>query len=203
MKLRSITLLNVLLLLSFCAAAQNDKDSVEVDSRIFTKAEVEAEFPGGLEGWRNFLVKSLNADVPGNNGAPAGMYTIIARFIVKKDGTLSDVKLENSQGYGMDEEVIRVIEKSGKWTPAIQNGRSVNAYRRQPITFYVQDDAFELTTAATFTFYTGVENELTVTADKVTGGTYFTAANFYYELDKDLNNALKNVNKAVEASPKA
>jgi TonB family protein len=167
MKLRSITLLNILLLLSFCAIAQNDKDTVEVDSRIFTKAEVEAAFPGGLEGWKRFLVKNLKPDVPVKNGAPAGLYTIVARFIVKKDGTLSDVKLENSQGYGMDEEVIRVIEKSGKWTPAMQNGRSVNAYRRQPITFYLQADAFELTTATSFTFYTGVENELTVTVDKV------------------------------------
>lgn len=147
--------------------AQNNGDSVEVDSRIFTKAEVEAAFPGGNEGWRNFLVKNLNADVPGNNGSPAGLYAVIAKFIVRKDGTIDDIKLENSVGYGMDEEVIRVISKSGKWIPAQQNGRNVNAYRRQPITFAVYTDAFDLTTTTPFTFYTGVENELTITADKV------------------------------------
>lgn len=167
MKLRSVTLLCILSLVSFCAAAQTNEDSVEVDARIFSKVEQEAEFPGGLEGWKKFLIKNLNAEVPGNNNAPAGMYTIIARFIVKKDGTLDDVKLENSQGYGMDQEVLRVITKSGKWIPAVQNGRPVNAYRRQPITFAVYTDAFELTTATPFTFYTGVENELTVSADKV------------------------------------
>jgi len=45
--------------------------------------------------------------------------------------------------------------------------------------------------------------EQAVSADKVTARTYFTAANFYYDLDKDLNKALVNVNKAVEADPKA
>jgi hypothetical protein len=45
--------------------------------------------------------------------------------------------------------------------------------------------------------------EQAVSADKVAARTYFTAANFYYELDKDYNKALSNVNKAVEADPKA
>ncbi len=38
----------------------------------------------------------------------------------------------------MEDEAIRVIKRGPKWTPAIQNGRNVNAYRKQPITFVVQ-----------------------------------------------------------------
>jgi hypothetical protein len=45
--------------------------------------------------------------------------------------------------------------------------------------------------------------EQAVSGDKVSARTYFTAANFYYEMDKDYNKALSNVNKAVEADPKA
>jgi hypothetical protein len=37
----------------------------------------------------------------------------------------------------MEEEAIRAIVKGGKWLPAIQNGRQVKAYRKQPITFVV------------------------------------------------------------------
>jgi len=40
----------------------------------------------------------------------------------------------------MEEEAVRVIKKGPKWTPAIQNGRQVNAYRKQPITFQVQSE---------------------------------------------------------------
>jgi len=45
--------------------------------------------------------------------------------------------------------------------------------------------------------------EAAVGADKVSPNTYFAAANFYYDLDKDLNKALQNVTKATDASPKA
>jgi hypothetical protein len=47
------------------------------------------------------------------------------------------------------------------------------------------------------------QTENALKADKVSGNTYFTAANFYYEMDKDYNKALNAVNKAIEASPKA
>jgi periplasmic protein TonB len=35
---------------------------------------------------------------------------------------------------------MRVIRKGPKWTPAIQNGKIVKAYRRQPITFIVSEE---------------------------------------------------------------
>jgi Gram-negative bacterial TonB protein C-terminal/GldM C-terminal domain len=170
MKLPSITVLSILMLASFCAAGQNNKDSAEVDDRVFTKVEEEASYPGGNEGWRKFLEKNLNADVPLKNNAPAGLYPVIARFIVGRDGNISDVRTESIVGYGMDEEVIRVIKKSGKWVPAIQNGRPVNAYRRQPVTFLVEPADFDLRTASPYIFFTGTENELTVSADKVKPG---------------------------------
>jgi protein TonB len=36
---------------------------------------------------------------------------------------------------GLREEAVRVIKKSGKWTAAIQNGRQVKSYKKQPIVF--------------------------------------------------------------------
>ena len=40
---------------------------------------------------------------------------------------------------GLREEAVRVIKKSGKWVPALQNGRYVKAYRLQPVVFKVVD----------------------------------------------------------------
>ncbi len=45
--------------------------------------------------------------------------------------------------------------------------------------------------------------ETALSADKVNPNTYFTAANFYYDLDKDLNKALANATKAAEANANA
>ena len=109
------------------------------ENKIFTKVEVEAAFPGGEGAWQNYLKKTLNASTPVDNGASGGKYTVIIKFVVSKDGSLSDVKCENDPGFGMCDEAIRVIKKTRNWTPAIQNGRNVNAYRRQPITFLVEE----------------------------------------------------------------
>jgi hypothetical protein len=35
---------------------------------------------------------------------------------------------------------IASIKRGPKWKPAIQNGRNVKAYRRQPITFKLQEE---------------------------------------------------------------
>ena len=108
------------------------------ENKIFNKVEVEAAFPGGDAAWRNYLQKNLNADVPVENGAGEGTYTVIVKFVVSRDGSLSDVSCESDPGHGMCAEAMRVIKKTRNWTPAIQNGRNVNAYRRQPITFQVE-----------------------------------------------------------------
>jgi periplasmic protein TonB len=106
------------------------------EGKIFTSVQVDAAYDGD---WNNFVKRNLNADQPAENGAPAGKYTVIVKFVVSKDGSLSDISCENDPGYGICEEAKRVIKKTKNWVPAIQNGRNVNAYRRQPITFLVED----------------------------------------------------------------
>ena len=104
---------------------------------LFTREEKEAEFPGGEKGWRTFLERNLNPDVPVNRKAPPGIYQVSVMFIVEKDGSITDVTALTSYGYGMEEEAIRVIKKGPKWIPAVQYGRKVKAYRKQPLTFAV------------------------------------------------------------------
>lgn len=117
-----------------------------VDS-VFRKVEIEASFSGGDRAWRSYLERNLNASVPVDNKAPEGNYTVVVQFIVDKEGTISDIKPLTNHGYGMEQEVIKVISKGPKWTPAIQDGKAVKAYRRQPVTFAVISDlAFRLST---------------------------------------------------------
>ncbi len=114
-----------------------DSGQIKTDS-LFTRVEREASFPGGQAGWIGYLQKNLDADIPVRSGAPAGTYQVIVKFIVSKDGSISSVIAETKHGYGMEKEVIRIIEKGPAWIPAIQYGRKLNAYRRQPVTFVVQ-----------------------------------------------------------------
>ncbi len=109
----------------------------EDENKIFDKVEIEAEFPGGDSKWRQYLERNANGQVATDNGAPEGTYTVVVQFVVDKEGNISDVRSLTNHGYGMEEEAIRVIKKGPKWNPAIQNGRKVKAYRKQPITFQV------------------------------------------------------------------
>lgn len=112
---------------------------VDDEGKIFNKVEVEAGFPGGDAAWRRYLQNNLDANTPIDNGAQEGTYQVIVRFVVSKDGSISDVQAETKHGFGMEAEAIKVIKKGPRWTPALQNGRHVNAYRRQPITFVVSE----------------------------------------------------------------
>ncbi len=148
--MKPIPVLLLMALLSFgTIRAQNvpppppvSADSIKDLNVIFSKVEVEASFPGGDEGWRQYLMKNLHPDnivdlVKFPRGKKTLKQTVIVKFIVNRDGTLRDISAENYDQVDpyCAAEAIRVIKVSPNWIPAYQNYRKVNAYRRQPITF--------------------------------------------------------------------
>ncbi len=111
---------------------------VKIDS-VFSRNLQEADFTGGENAWRDFLRRTLNASTPANNNAPAGKYLVLVSFIINEDGHVSDIVPLTNPGYGTVPEVIRVINASGLWVPAIRYGRPIKAYRKQPVTFLVDE----------------------------------------------------------------
>jgi len=111
----------------------------DTDDKIFTKTEVPAEFPGGSKAWGDFLKQNLKVPDPSIYNTPSGTFTVVVRFIVYKEGYISDIVAETNVGYGMEQEVIRLITSSKNWIPAKQNGYIVKSYKRQPVTFYIDN----------------------------------------------------------------
>jgi protein TonB len=109
------------------------KDEEDYD-RLFTKVEIESSYPGGTQAWQRYLNKNLRFPDEAINNEIQG--TVLVQFIVDRDGNVSEVQAVGGpdQG-GLRDEAVRVIKKSGKWTPAVQNGRNVKSYKKQPITF--------------------------------------------------------------------
>jgi hypothetical protein len=113
------------------------------------KVEIEASFPRGkkvkieisvadsIDNRIKFLEKNLDPGVPIRNKAPEGTYTVIVQFVSDKEGNVSDARPLTAHGYGMEEEVLRLIKKSPRWIPATQNERMVKTYRKQTVTFRV------------------------------------------------------------------
>ncbi|NML19272.1 TonB family protein [Pseudoflavitalea sp. G-6-1-2] len=98
----------------------------------FMKVEIESEYPGGTAAWQRYLYKNIRYPQDAQDSEIQG--TVMVQFIVDKEGNVSDVEAIS----GPEElraEAVRVIRKSGKWIPAVQNKNKVKSYKRQPIGF--------------------------------------------------------------------
>jgi protein TonB len=61
------------------------------------------------------------------------------RFIVEKDGQLSNFTIDKGAGYGMDEEAVRVLKLAKPWKPGMQNGRPVRVKYVLPLSFVLNE----------------------------------------------------------------
>ncbi|GAA4735535.1 M56 family metallopeptidase [Flavisolibacter ginsenosidimutans] len=89
--------------------------------------------------WRNFLEKNMQPIVENmtQNGAKKGKYIANVRFVVEKDGSLSDIQSVNTIGYGADDKIVDMMKSSPKWKPAEQNRKIVCSFHTQPITVVI------------------------------------------------------------------
>lgn len=128
-------------------ATENYIDGKKVSCTCFTENEVkldsllcidkEAGFKGGEAKWRKFLERNLRPDIPARRGAPDGLYTVMVQFIIDQQGNVIDIKPLTKFGYGMEDEVVRLLQESPNWEPARQYGIPVKAYRKQPVSFQI------------------------------------------------------------------
>lgn len=112
------------------------------DSRIFTKVEQEAQFPGGAAGWHKYLSVMLIENMGKLTDEDYG--TCIVKFIVKTDGSIHDVNATTMRGTHLALLAVDAIQNGPKWIPAQQNGHYVNAYRLQPVTLKKPDQKIVL-----------------------------------------------------------
>ena len=110
------------------------KQVVEADpNQIFTAVEKQPQFPGGEAGFNKYLSKNLRYPAIARENNVQGR--VVLTFVVERDGSLTDIKVLRPLGSGTDEEAIRALKSSPKWSPGIQNGRPVRVQYSIPINF--------------------------------------------------------------------
>ncbi len=102
------------------------------------KVEAEAEFPGGTPAWSGYVVRKMEDHYKtlvkkGANG------NAVVQFVVDTTGAVSNVSLHRATNTYLDEYALKVIRESPKWKPARLHNITLKAYRRQPITFRLED----------------------------------------------------------------
>lgn len=108
--------------------SKEKKDSAKEDS-----VERESEYPGGVGKWSRYVNKNIKYPDRAVNANIEGVVRIA--FIVGKDGLVLEPYVSKSVEYSLDEESLRIVRGSGKWTPAVQFGKIVKSYKIQPIDF--------------------------------------------------------------------
>jgi len=109
-----------------------------IDTIYYIK-NVNPEFAGGNPAWAKFLERNLGGYNPMDDGAPTGKYQVVLRFVVSIDGKVSNVLAETNYGYRIEENAIKILMRSPAWVPAQYSGRTIKTFRRQPVTFFVEE----------------------------------------------------------------
>ena len=99
--------------------------------------EKEAEYSKGMANWSAYIRKSLESNMRLLRNKDANG-TVVVQFVIDTLGKVTDVTLLKPTGTYLDEFALKVIRESPEWFPARYHNVPVKAYRRQPISFFLQ-----------------------------------------------------------------
>ena len=108
-------------------------EQAEAPRDVFDVVEKMPEFPGGPQELFGFLAKTIKYPAEAEKAGTQGR--VIATFVVRKDGSISDAHVVKSVDPLLDAEALRVINAMPAWTPGSQSGKPVNVKYTVPITF--------------------------------------------------------------------
>lgn len=113
---------------------QNESES----NKIFNGDDVDQQpsFPGGTNAFNTFIVSNLKYPVVAQENGIQGR--VVVKFIVEKDGSISNVEVDRSVYPSLDNEAMRVIKNMPKWIPGQINGKAVKVECSYPFVFRLQ-----------------------------------------------------------------
>ncbi len=113
----------------------DEQDRQEQDDEVLSFRVVEdlPQPPGGYSEFMKWLTRNLRYPVAAEERKLQG--TVLAEFIVNKDGSVTDVAVVQSLNSYCDKETLRVLRMMPRWTPGIQNDKPCRTKVCIPIVF--------------------------------------------------------------------
>jgi len=99
----------------------------------FVSMENPPSYPGGIANFYKFMGENMKYPKTAIDNKTEG--TVYLSFVVEKDGSLNDIKVDQKLGSGLDEEAVRVLRISKKWNPGLLNGQPVKVKYNIPVQF--------------------------------------------------------------------
>ena len=124
-----VALMMLVLLFSFMTStAQTKKNDM-----VFDVVEVMPQFPGGQIAMLKYIMENIK--YPKQIMEEGIQGRVAVRFIVEKDGSISDVKPILSVHPLLNKEAVRVVKSMPKWSPGKHNGKPVRVRFNLPVMF--------------------------------------------------------------------
>ena len=115
------------------ATSSSNSSGTAGKEAVYDVVEIVPIPSGGMAGWSAYLSANLGYPTTARRKGIEG--TVIVAFVVNTNGTVSDFELLKGIGGGCDEEAIRIVKNSPKWTPGMQDGKAVRTLMRLPVNF--------------------------------------------------------------------
>jgi periplasmic protein TonB len=131
----------ILLLVFQFVHSQEQKTTVTQDNQtedvIYDSKEVDVkpEFKGGISFFYKYVGKNFNP--PDEKNFKGGK--IVLTFVIEKDGSITNIDIEEDAGFNSRKEAIKLMENSPKWIAGEKNGKKVRCSYTFPITLNISD----------------------------------------------------------------
>lgn len=111
-----------------------EEEVEEEEAEIFFIVEDMPSFGGpGQDGFREYIANNLNYPQTAAENGISGR--VFVNFVVEPNGSVSHVTLLRGIDPALDNEAIRVVKSSPKWSPGKQRGKPVRVSFTFPINF--------------------------------------------------------------------
>ncbi|PLX13510.1 MAG: hypothetical protein C0597_11620 [Marinilabiliales bacterium] len=109
-------------------------DDLKSEEEVFTDADIMPKFEGNdPDEFRYFIQKNVKYPKAAQEKGAEGK--VFVKFTVGSDGEVKDIKVLRGVDEYLDQEALRVVKSSPKWTPAIKDNKAVAVQFTFPITF--------------------------------------------------------------------
>lgn len=109
------------------------KESIIDSKGVYIAVEQPAEFPGGRTALMSWLPQNIRYPMDAVMNKIQGRSVV--RFIVEKDGSISDATIIQHTDPSLDAEALRVVRSMPNWIPAKNGGKPVRSYFTLPVSF--------------------------------------------------------------------
>ena len=110
-----------------------EKTPVYEDNYVFQSVEQMPQFPGGDNELMKYLSNNIHYPTIAAENGIQGRVTV--QFVVKKDGSVGEVKVVRGKDPDLDKEAVRVVKSLPKFIPGKMNGQPVNVWFTLPVNF--------------------------------------------------------------------